>query len=151
MKNIVVSAKPFPRLIIPNTNQSLTIQPESFHLMNAMEFVADQYASFDATYHLKGFILNRIPLIKWLHLREVLSFNMIYGSLTDKNNPSKTTGLFQFPNGTQPLGNKPYMECSFGVENILNILRVDYYRRLSYLHEPNINRSGIRVALQFTF
>ncbi len=142
---------PFPLLIIPNTNQSLTIQPESFHLMNAMEFVADQYASFDATYHLKGFILNRIPLIKWLHLREVLSFNMIYGSLTDKNNPSKTTGLFQFPNGTQPLGNKPYMECSFGVENILNILRVDYYRRLSYLHEPNINRSGIRVALQFTF
>mgnify|MGYP001258095880 CR=1 FL=1 len=46
MKNIVVSAKPFPMLIIPNTNQSLTIQPESFHLMNAMEFLADQYASF---------------------------------------------------------------------------------------------------------
>ena len=27
---------PFPLLIIPNSNQSLTIQPESFHLMNAM-------------------------------------------------------------------------------------------------------------------
>ena len=70
---------PFPLLILPNTNQSITIQPEAFHMMNALEFVTDQYVSFNATYYLKGWILNRIPGIKWLRLREVLSFNMIYG------------------------------------------------------------------------
>lgn len=75
---------PFPLLILPNTNQSITIQPEAFHMMNALEFVTDQYVSFNATYYLKGWILNRIPGIKWLRLREVLSFNMIYGGLTDK-------------------------------------------------------------------
>ena len=79
---------PFPLLILPNTNQSITIQPEAFHMMNALEFVTDQYVSFNATYYLKGWILNRIPGIKWLRLREVLSFNMIYGGLTDKNNPT---------------------------------------------------------------
>lgn len=142
---------PFPLLILPNTNQSITIQPEAFHMMNALEFVTDQYVSFNATYYLKGWILNRVPLIKWLRLREVVSFNMIYGGLTDKNNPSLTPGLFLFPDGTQPLGNTPYMECSVGLENIFKILRIDYYRRLTYLNHPDIKKGGIRVALRFTF
>ena len=142
---------PFPLLILPNTNQSITIQPEAFHMMNALEFVTDQYVSFNATYYLKGWILNRIPGIKWLRLREVLSFNMIYGGLTDKNNPIVTPGLFLLPDGTQPLGSTPYMECSVGLENIFKILRIDYYRRLTYLDHPDIKKGGIRIALRFTF
>ena len=142
---------PFPLLILPNTNQSVTIQPEAFHMMNALEFVTDQYISFNATYYLKGWILNRIPGIKWLRLREVLSFNMIYGGLTDKNNPTLTPGLFLLPDGTQPLGSTPYMECSVGLENIFKILRIDYYRRLTYLDHPDIKKGGIRIALRFTF
>ena len=138
-------------LILPNTNQSITIQPEAFHLMNALEFVTDQYVSFNATYYMKGWLLNRIPGIKWLRLREVLSFNMIYGGLTDKNNPTLTPGLFLLPEGTQPLGNTPYMECSVGLENIFKILRIDYYRRLTYLDHPDIKKGGIRIALRFTF
>ena len=142
---------PFPLLILPNTNQSITIQPEAFHMMNALEFVTDQYVSFNATYYLKGWILNRIPGIKWLRLREVLSFNMIYGGLTDKNNPTLTPGLFLLPDGTQPLGSTPYMECSVGLDNIFKILRIDYYRRLTYLDHPDIKKGGIRIALRFTF
>ena len=142
---------PFPLLILPNTNQSITNQPEAFHMMNALEFVTDQYVSFNATYYLKGWILNRIPGIKWLRLREVLSFNMIYGGLTDKNNPTLTPGLFLLPDGTQPLGSTPYMECSVGLENIFKILRIDYYRRLTYLDHPDIKKGGIRIALRFTF
>ena len=142
---------PFPLLILPNANQSITIQPEAFHMMNALEFVTDQYVSFNATYYLKGWILNRIPGIKWLRLREVLSFNMIYGGLTDKNNPTLTPGLFLLPDGTQPLGSTPYMECSVGLENIFKILRIDYYRRLTYLDHPDIKKGGIRIALRFTF
>ena len=142
---------PFPLLILPNTNQSITIQPEAFHMMNALEFVTDQYVSFNATYYLKGWIMNRIPGIKWLRLREVLSFNMIYGGLTDKNNPTLTPGLFLLPDGTQPLGSTPYMECSVGLENIFKILRIDYYRRLTYLDHPDIKKGGIRIALRFTF
>ena len=142
---------PFPLLILPNTNQSITIQPEAFHMMNALEFVTDQYVSIYATNYLKGRILNRIPGIKWLRLREVLSFNMIYGGLTDKNNPTLTPGLFLLPDGTQPLGSTPYMECSVGLENIFKILRIDYYRRLTYLDHPDIKKGGIRIALRFTF
>jgi len=142
---------PFPLLILPNTNQSVTIQPEAFHMMRALEFVTDQYISFNVTYYLKGWILNRIPGIRWLKFREVFSFNSIYGGLTDKNNPALSNNLFLFPEGTMGLGNKPYMEVSAGLENIFKILRIDYYRRLTYLDNPNIKKGGVRIALRFSF
>lgn len=143
---------PFPLLILPNTNQSITIQPETFTMMNALEFVTDQYAAFYVTYYLKGWILNRIPGVKWFKLREVISFSGIYGGLTDKNNPAiNPDGLFRLPEGTSPLGNTPYLEASVGLENIFKILRIDYYRRLTYLDKPGIQKGGIRVALRFSF
>lgn len=142
---------PFPLLIMPNTNQSVTIQPETFHTMNALEFVADQYVSVDAAYYLKGWILNRIPLINLLQLREVVSFSGVYGSLSRQNNPAISNDLFLLPNGTYPLGKQPYMEMSFGLENIFRIFQVNYYRRLSYLDHPNIQKGGIRIAARFSF
>ena len=142
---------PFPLLIMPNTNQSITIQPEAFHLMNPMEFLVDEYVSLSMTYYLKGWILNRIPGINWFRLREVISFNGVYGNLTNKNNPVFRDNLFLFPDGSQPMGKQPYMEVSFGLENIFKILRIDYYRRLNYLSNPEIKKGGIRVALRFSF
>lgn len=142
---------PFPLLIMPNTNQSITIQPEAFHLMNPMEFITDQYASLNVTYYMKGWLLNRIPGLNWLRLREVISFNSVYGSLSDKNNPFYSGNLFEFPEGSQTMGKQPYMEVSFGLENIFKILRVDYYRRLNYLDNPEIKKGGIRIALRFSF
>lgn len=142
---------PFPLLIMPNTNQSITIQPEAFHMMSPMEFLTDQYASLSMTYYLKGWILNRIPGINWLRLREVVSFNSVYGTLSDKNNPIHSNNLFLFPDGSQPMGKEPYMEVSVGLENIFKILRVDYYRRLNYLNDEGIKKGGIRIALRFSF
>ncbi|MDR3262012.1 MAG: DUF5686 and carboxypeptidase regulatory-like domain-containing protein [Tannerella sp.] len=142
---------PFPLLIIPNTNQSITIQPETFNMMNALEFVADQYVSVDAAYYLKGWILNRIPIVNLLQLREVISFSGVYGSLSDRNNPAVSNNLFLFPSDTYPLANKPYMEVSVGLENIFRILQVNYYRRLSYLEHPEVRKNGFRIALRFSF
>ncbi|MDR1344094.1 MAG: carboxypeptidase-like regulatory domain-containing protein, partial [Tannerellaceae bacterium] len=107
----------------------------------------------NATYYLKGWILNRIPIIRWLKFREVVSFNGIYGKLSDRNNPALegNNHLFVLPEGTTGLGKVPYMEVSFGLENILKILRIDYYHRLTYLDNPNTRKSGIRLALRFSF
>ena len=54
-----------------------------------MEFITDQYVAWDVNYNLNGLILNQIPLIKALKLREIVSFRGFYGSLSDKNNPSR--------------------------------------------------------------
>ena len=147
------SKVPYPELMIPNANLSFTIQPESFALMNAMEFVNDQYLSWDVTYWINGAILNRIPLIKKLKMREVLSFRGLWGSLSDKNDPTKNADLLQFPVNADCLkmGKRPYMEIGVGLDNILTFLRVDYIWRLNYRDTPGINRSGVRIQMHFTF
>ncbi|MCM1005267.1 MAG: DUF5686 and carboxypeptidase regulatory-like domain-containing protein [Prevotella sp.] len=143
----------YPALCWPNANLSYTIQPESYPLMNAMEFANDQYVSWDLTYWANGALLNRLPLIKYLRLREVVSFRGLYGSLSDKNNPSLNNNLYRFPFDafTAPMGSKPYMELGVGIDNILTILRVDYVWRLTYRDTPNVDKSGVRVQLHFTF
>ena len=148
----VWSKVPFPLLILPNANLSYTIQPESYTLMNAMEFINDQYLSWDLTYFVNGALFNRIPLLKYLKWREVLSFRGLYGSLSNKNNPYiNPKGLYEFPQGSMIMDNMPYMEAGVGIENIFKILRVDYVWRLTYRDLPDIDRSGVRIALHFTF
>ena len=142
---------PFPLLMIPNANLSYTIQYESYALMNAMEFLNDRYASWDLTYFGNGVLFNRLPLIKELKWREVLTFRGLYGDLSDKNNPAKSDGLFLFPEGSYQMGKKPYMEVGVGVENILRFLRFDYVWRLTYRELPDVDTSGLRVSLHFTF
>lgn len=143
----------YPALMWPNANLSYTIQPESYALMNAMEFANDQYLSWDLTYWANGALFNRIPLIKYLRLREVVSFRGLYGKLSDKNNPELHNELFRFPfdSFATPMKKQPYMELGVGIDNILTILRVDYVWRLTYRDTPNVDRGGVRVQLHFTF
>lgn len=144
---------PFPNLLIPNANLSYTIQPESFALMNAMEFVNDSYASWDLTYWLNGALLNYIPYVRKLKLREVVAFRGVWGHLSDRNNPDINKSLFAFPipGATQKMTGTPYMEASVGLDNIFRILRLDYVWRLTYRNAPDCDRWGIRLALHFTF
>lgn len=147
------SKVPYPDLFIPNANLSYTIQPESYTLMNAMEFPHDEYVSWDATYWLNGAIMNRIPIIKKLKLREVVSFRGLYGKLTKKNDPLLHPELYQLPERVQSqrLGSKPYMELGVGIDNILTFLRLDYVWRLTYRDNPDIDKSGVRVQVHIAF
>lgn len=142
---------PYPLLILPNANLSYTIQPEAYTNMNAMEFINDEYASWDVTYYMNGLLLNRIPLIKKLKWREVFCFRGLWGHLSDKNNPAKSTGLFAFPEGSMTLGKAPYMEASVGIENIFRFLRLDYVWRLNYRDNPDIQTHGVRCTMRIQF
>jgi len=150
----VWSSAPFPELLIPNSNISYTIQPQSFALMNPMEFVNSSYVSWDVCYWARGALFNLIPGLKKLGLREVVGFRGLYGHLSKRSIPSENhPELLIFPEKAGlGMNNGPYMEISAGLDNILRFLRLDYVWRLSYLHTPyKIDRSGLRVALHFTF
>lgn len=147
---------PFPLLIIPNANLSYTIQDESFALMNAMEFFNDEYASWNLTYYMNGLIFNRLPLIRKLNWREVISCRGMFGNLSEKNRPDplNTGTLFKFPyenDAYHYLENEPYVEIAVGVENIFKVLRIDYVRRLTYRNLPGIDKEGIRIKLHMQF
>ena len=151
---------PFPLLIMPAANLSYILQRETFNLINNMEFLNDRYASLDVSWDLNGKIFNRIPLLKKLEWREAIGFKMLYGHLTDKNNPMKHPGdseLFLFPTRDgRPTSfvmdpKTPYMECSVGIHNIFKILHIDYVRRLNYLDHPDANKWGVRFMVMMTF
>ncbi|MDE6009684.1 MAG: carboxypeptidase-like regulatory domain-containing protein, partial [Muribaculaceae bacterium] len=150
---IIWSSVYFPALMWPNANLTYTIQPESYSLMNPMEFANDKYASVDLSYFGLGVLFNRIPLLKRLKLREVVTFKALTGGLSDRNNPSKNEDLLLFPSQaqTQTLSSVPYMEAGVGIDNIFMFLRVDYVWRLTYRNTPGCDKSGVRISLHFSF
>lgn len=148
---------PFPLLTVHRANQSYSYQLLSYNLMNFLEFVSDQHVSLFAEHHFNGFFFNKIPLIKRLGWREIISFKGVYGSVTDKNNPNVTPGLMLFPTDefgnttTYTLEGTPYVEVSAGIGNIMKFFRVDYVQRLTHLENPNVPTHGIRVRFKFDF
>ncbi|MEO0064737.1 MAG: hypothetical protein RI983_63 [Bacteroidota bacterium] len=148
---------PFPLLTVHRANQTFAYQLNSYNMMNFLEFVSDRYASFTWVHHFMGIVFNRVPLLRKLKFREVASFKILYGGVREENNPTLNPNLFKYPsiNGTTTTfaldPSKPYMEASVGVENIFNILRVDFVKRLSYLDNPGISPYGIRTRFRFDF
>lgn len=146
---------PYTQMFIPNANLSYTVQPESFCLINAMEFVTDTYAQADFTYWANGAILNYIPYLKKLKLREVFSARAYWGKLSRNNDPRYNSGMLAFPEGgvaVTDISKTPYVEAGVGIENIFKCLRVDYVWRLTHRNPGyKVDTSGIRLALHFTF
>lgn len=146
----------FPALTTHRSNQSF-LYLESYNMMNYLEFVSDRYVSLWIDYCAEGFFLNKIPGFRRLKLREVATVKVLYGSVSDKNNPEKSEGVFKFPvkdNGeamTHTLGDVPYVEASIGLSNILKILRVDFVKRFTHLDNPQAPSWGVRVKFDLDF
>jgi hypothetical protein len=94
-----------------------------------------------------------------------MSFHILCGYLSDRNNPTLTPGLYDFPvsyinESGQPVYSNPtfsdgkhaympYMEFTVGIENIFKVLRVEYVRRLTHLQGLGPwQRNGIRIILR---
>lgn len=148
---------PFPLLIMPAANLSYIISDETFNLINNMEFLNDRYASLDISWDLNGKIFNRIPLLKKLKWREWLGIKCLWGTLTDKNNPTLATNagdgmLMEFPEGSYIMDSKrPYIELIAGIHNIFKIIHIQYVHRLNYNHLPTATKNGVRLMMRLTF
>jgi len=160
------SKVPFPLLIHPAANQAYILEDYCFNLISSNEFLNDRYVSYITAWDLNGKLFNRIPLIKKLKWREVVGFNVLWGQLTDHNNPAHSNytdnDLFYFPghfnsDGTYEQNTvsmdpkKPYVELRLGIHNIFKLIEVDYVRRLNYLNDPGTNKWGIRFMFRMSF
>ena len=138
-----------------------------FSLIDNMEFLNDRYVSLMVSWDMNGKIFNRIPLLRKLKWREMIGCNVLWGMLTDKNNPllERNAGdsrLYYFPghfnaDGTfsylsSPMDrHTPYVEVFAGIHNIFKILHVEYVRRLTYVDRPDTDKWGIRLMMRITF
>jgi hypothetical protein len=147
---------PYPLMTIHRANQTYAYQLNSYNLMNFQEFVSDHFIAVNIDHHFNGLFFNRVPLLKKLKLREVVSMKMLYGGVRDENNPTKDPSLIKYPvfesvPTTFSLEKKPYIEGSVGVTNIFKLIRVDLVKRFNYLENPYVATWGVRARFKFDF
>lgn len=158
---------PFPLLIMPAANLSYVGQYNMFNMLDNMEFPTDRYATFMLDWDVNGKLFNRIPLFRRLKWREHVGFNVLWGDLTHKNDPTRPENagdarLFYFPGRYQSDGTfqylsrvidpaKPYMEYFVGVTNIFKFFQVDYVHRMNYTDRPGTKKHGVRLMMTVKF
>jgi hypothetical protein len=110
---------PFALMEVVPASGTILLSNEAFSMINLYERVTDRWATGLLEWHAEGLVLNHLPLIRKLKLREVVGVRSIIGAWDEKHED-----LLELPDNTSGL-NGTYSECSFGIENILGIFRVD--------------------------
>ena len=157
---------PFPLLIMPAANLSYIMEDNTFCMIDNMEFLNDRYASLMLSWDMNGKILNRIPLIRRLKWREYIGCNVLWGTLSKKNNPYLLRnadeprmlffpGHFYGPDSYEPISKimdkkVPYVEVMAGIHNIFKIFHIEGVYRVNY-HYPGTKKWGIRGMLRIRF
>ena len=132
--------------VVPG-NQSYFSIYNTFSQLDFYEFVTDTYASLHLEHNFNGRFFSRIPLLRKLNLREIVSVRGVWGELSEENialSESANIPLIA-PN------NEPYWEYSFGIGNIFKIFRLDFNFRGNYLNNPDARKFGITGTFGFHF
>ena len=151
------SQVPFPLLCMPAANMSYFSQKQSFNLLTSMEFLNDRFVSVDMNWDMQGKIFNRIPLIKKLRWREYIGAKMLWGALSDKNNPylernADSPILMYFPDESYLMNPKiPYWEISLGIRSIFRFFQIEYVRRMNYNDHSQGHKNSVRLGFTLMF
>jgi len=131
--------------IVPG-NQSYFSIYNTFPMLNFYEFVTDTYASVHVEHSFGGRIFSRIPLLRKLNLRELVTVRAVSGSVSKENEAINATGIpYASPS------KKPYFEYSLGVGNIFKLVRLDFNFRGNYKSNPGVRNFGITGSFGFYF
>jgi len=122
---IFLGKLPYTILDIPRGNESYGLYRYDFNMLNYLEYVHDQYIHTYIDYHMNGFLIRRVPLLRETGLREVFSSKFMIGRVSDKHQE-----VLEFPSAITKLEN-PYIELGAGVENILSMFRIEAIWRVT--------------------
>ncbi|MCS6821070.1 MAG: DUF5686 and carboxypeptidase regulatory-like domain-containing protein [Microscillaceae bacterium] len=143
---------PYPLLEVHLGNESIFFNRFAFNLMNFSEFTSNNFWSLFYEHNFEGLIMNRIPLIRRLKWRNFASLNIVQGTLSRENrNLIPLTDEF----GREVLQPRtfadriPYIEISYGIDNIFKFFKVHFTHRLNYLDRPNTRRFGVLFSATF--
>jgi hypothetical protein len=143
-------ALPYLLLEIHPGNEFYAYNSVAFNMMNRFEFVSDQYAGFTIEHSLGGGLFNYIPYFKRIKLRQFWTAKGIIGSLNAENQALNSNKGFPF----RTLQGNPYIELGTGVENILQLFRIDFVWRVTpkaLPDEPREKYFGIFGSVKLNF
>jgi hypothetical protein len=136
---------PYLLLQVHQGNETYFYNSNAFNLMNEYEFVSDMYANLLVKHHFEGFFLDKIPGIRKLKWRTLVSAKAVIGTMTNANKKANALNTFTVP---YP---KPYVEVGAGIENIFKLFEVDAIWRLTYRDAPHVPNFGVRFGLEIEF
>lgn len=134
---------PYPLMELHGGNETYIYDYMAFNMMNYYEFTSDQFVSLAIYHHFEGLFLNKIPLLRKLKWREVVTAKAVYGTVNEKNRH-----VLLFPNTLSALDKGPYAEASVGIENIFKVFRIDAFWRLNYQLPRAIDNFGFKFGFQ---
>ncbi len=139
---------PYDLLDLPVGSMSLGYSKDRFNLLHFASFAHNIYTNAHLYMNGGGILLNRIPLVKQLKLREIISLKVHVGDLNNSYKP-----VFDLPWFYSNESNKPYAEIGFGLTNIFKVLRVEYVHQLgnTYSNSNFTDKSGIRFRAEMSF
>lgn len=146
----VLGKVPYSILFNPIGNETPFAVGFAYNLMDFFEFSADQYLEFKYRHSFEGFIFNRIPLFRKLKLRSIISANVLMGSIKDSN---IAISEFEIDEDGNPIlsfrkwDSTPYIEVGYGIENIVKVLSIQAFHRLTYLNE-DVNKFGVKFSFR---
>ncbi len=133
---------PFPLLEIHRGNESYGLSRFRFNLLNNASVASDRYFSFMGEIFLNGIVMNRIPLLRQLNIRSVLSTKYLYSQLSNKH-----VQVVSLP-WNMSLPGHQYLEFGVGITNIFKFLRVDYVWRVLPKTFPTMPNQGVRIKIE---
>lgn len=142
---IVFGDAPYPLQTIHRGNETFLYNKFAFNAMNESEFISDKYVQLSVVHHFDGLIFNKIPGIKKLQIRALISGRILYGHLSEKN-----AKLINLPQNSKAL-NGIYAEAGFGIENILKLLRADMIFRITQRGQPDVSKFVFRFTIAPAF
>lgn len=134
----------------PSINKSFVARQSTFELMQPLEYVSDKYLHFVLNYHMKGLIFNRLPLLRLTGWREVFSIRGYWGNVS-KDRKARRVGELVYPEEVTPMNNHLYLEGSSGIENILNIFSIQYFRRFTPSTIPGTPNWTVKLGMFVSF
>ncbi|WP_346860900.1 DUF5686 family protein [uncultured Draconibacterium sp.] len=139
---------PYDLLDQPVGSQSLGFAKYRFNLLHQASFAHNVYTNVHLDWVGGGIVLNKLPLIKKLKLREMVSLKAHYGDRTSSYKP-----VFNLPEAFSQDMTRPYAEIGVGITNIFKVLRVEYIHQLgsTYANRSFTDNSGIRFRAEMSF
>ena len=133
---------PYPVSYVSSSNTSILRDDLAFQSTAPFEFVTDKFVMVWWEHYFDGFFFNRIPYVSRLHLREYVQIKALYGGFSAKN-----AALMPLPSGIGVPSPTPYIEVGCGVENILNLVHVDFLWRVTYRNNPNASNFTVKFTI----
>ncbi|SDW41596.1 CarboxypepD_reg-like domain-containing protein [Lutibacter oricola] len=131
--------------VVPGNQSYFTIE-NTYALLDYYEFITDQYASVHLEHNFNGRLFSRLPLLRKLNLREIVTVKGVWGDISNENialNASTNINYVAPKNG--------YYEYGVGIGNIFKVFRLDFTWRGSYKNIPGADNFAIKGAFGFHF